>query len=234
MEIKQKIRTIILGFIAVVITLVIGIVFAQDGTLRHLRFWSVMGPLIASEIFLTICLCGLFGKTRQASFPVRIAASVIPWAYFGFTLCMVLIYRFTPLSANVILTVQIIVMFLALVAFVAVEMASDAVQGHAVATAASNASRMSYRVTVEGVLETLRGRFGGDKDMGKLFDQLYDAARYACDSVPGAEKIEAELEEKLMRLESSAGTDDAENIKSAILQILSAFRRRESIIKALR
>lgn len=231
---KQIIRTIAVGTIAILITLAIGIVFAESETLKHMRFWIVVGPLIASEILLTISFCGLFGKSRNKAFPIRMGAVVIPWAYFGFTLFMTLLFFVDGISDNVILVLQLIAIFVVLIYVVLIEMAADTIQAHAVESAAADAARVSYRATVDGVLETLRGRFTGDKDMNKLFEQLFDAARYACDSVPGAEKIESELEEKLMNLEQNAGTADAEAIKSDILQILSAFRKRESIVKALR
>lgn len=231
---RQIIRTILVGFFAVVITVIIGIVFAESETLKHMRFWIVVGPLAASEILLTVSFCGLFGKSRNKAFPLRIGAAVIPWTYFGFTLLMTVLFFVDGISDNVILALQLIAIFIVLIYVVAVEMAADTIQAHAEEFAAADAARVSYRATVDGLLETLRGRFSGDKDMNKLFDQLFDAARYACDSVPGAEKIESELDEKLMNLEQSAETADAEAVKSSILQILSAFRKRESIVKALR
>ena len=231
---RQLVRTAFVGLVAVVITVVIAIVFAESETIRHLRFWSVVGPLAASEILLTISFCGLMGKSRNKAFPIRVGATVIPWAYFGFTLLMTALFFVEGISDSVIFTLQLIAIFIVLIYVVAVEMAADSIQAHAVETAAAEVSRASYRATVVGLLETLRGRFSGDKDMDKLFEQLSDAARYACDSVPGAEKIESELDEKLLSLEQSAATADAEAVKSSILQILSAFRKRESIIKSLR
>jgi hypothetical protein len=231
---RQIVRTILVGAFAVLITIVIGVIFAESETLKHMRFWFVVGPIVASEILLTVSFCGLFGKSRNSAFPLRVGATVIPWTYFGFTLLMAALFFVDKISDNVIITLQLIAIFIVLIYVVAVEMAADTIQAHAAETAAADASRVSWRAMVDGILETLRGRFSGDKDMGKLFDQLYDAARYACDSVPGGEKAESELEEKLMRLEQSAGTDDAEAVKSAILQILSAFRKRESVMKALR
>lgn len=231
---RQIVRTIIVGAIAVLITIAIGVIFAESETLKHMRFWIVTGPLAASEILLTVSFCGLFGKSRNKAFPLRVGATVIPWAYFGFTLLMTVLFFVDKVSDNAILAFQLIAIFVVLIFVVAVEMAADTIQAHAVESAAAEAARVSYRSTVAGLLETLRGRFAGDKDMNKLFEQLSDAARYACDSVPGAEKIESELEEKLMNLEQSAETTDAEAVKSSILQILSAFRKRESIVKSLR
>lgn len=230
---KQMIRVFFFGLIVIAVTLVLGITFAESETLKHMRFWSVTGPLVASEVLLTVSFCGLIGKSKNKAFPIRIAGTVIPWGYFIFTLLMTLTYP-TKLSSNAILAVQAVALLIAFGYIVAVEMAADTVHGHAAESAEANASRMSYRATVDGVLETLRARFPGDKDLGKLFEQLQDAARYACDSVSGAEKIEAELEEKLMKLEQSAESADAEALMSSILQILSAFRKRESIVKALR
>lgn len=230
---KQKMRVIMFGIVAVAVTIAIGIAFADSETLKHIRFWSVVGPLALSEILLTVSFCGMFGKTGNKSFPVRIAGSVIPWAYFGFTLIMTLIYS-SKLSDGVIMAVQAVALLISFGYIISVEMAADTIQAHAVESASAEAARVSYRASVAGLLETLRGRFAGDKDMNKLFEQLSEAARYACDSVPGSEKIESELEDKLMNLEQSAESADAETIKSAILQILSAFRKRESIVKALR
>ena len=234
---KQQFRAFILGLLGILITLVIGIAVGGTENAKHMRFWCALGPVLASEVFLTISYCGLFGKSDKDSFPVRFAFSVVPWIYFSFSLLMALIVSVTSekiLSDLAVLIIQVIVLFIVLVYVVAVEMAADTIQTHAAESAAANAARMSYRATVDGVRETLRGRFGGDKEMEKLFEQLYDAARYACDSVAGAEKIETELEERLMKLESSADSIDAEAVKSSILQILSSFRKRESIIKALR
>lgn len=234
---KQKLRAFIIGLLGIVITLVIAIAVGGTEKLQEMRFWCALGPLLASEIILTITYCGLFGRSDNASFPIRFAVSALPWLYFAFTLVMALIVSVVPAKAfsdTAVLIVQVIVMFIVLVYIVAVEMAADTVQAHAAESAAANASRMSYRATVDGILETLRGRFGGDKEMGKLFEQLYDAARYACDTVPGGEKIESELEERLMKLESSADSIDADAVKSSILQILSSFRKRESIMKSLR
>ena len=233
MEKKQIIRTALLGVFSVALTLVIGISFAESETLKHMRFWFAIGPLAASEILLTVSSCGLFGKSKDKAFPLRIGSTLIPWGYFTFTLFMALLYS-SDISDAAITIIQSIAIFIVMVFIVSFEMASDTIHAHAKETAEANAARISYRATVDGIMETLRGRFPDNKEMNKLFEQLHDAARFACDSVPGAERIESELEDKLLKLEQSAETANEEDLKTGIYQVISAFRKRESVVKSLR
>ena len=158
---RQIIRTALIGFFAVAVTLIIGISFAESETLKHMRFWLVIGPLAASEILLTVSFCGLFGKSKEKAFPLKIGATMIPWGYFVFALFMTLLYS-SDISDAAITILQAIVIIIVLFFIVAFEMASDTIQDHARETAEANAARMSYRATVNGILESLRGRFPGN------------------------------------------------------------------------
>ena len=233
---RKSIRFALLGALTMLATIVIFYVRCKEGEFQTARSWFVLGPLLLSELLLTLQFCGNIGKMDAKASPVRIAVSALLPIYFCFCLLMAAVAH-SSITDSLLATIQVVVAILVLAFVVLTEMAGETIAANAVMTATANVARKDFRFTVNEIIENLKNRGEVYASLQGQCEQLNEAARFAADTVPGGEQFDEEVGEKLAEVErlSLDGTEaSSEILATALGQALRAFRKREMMMKSLR
>ena len=233
---KQSYRFALLGVCIMLVTTVVDYVCCGEDRFMTYRNWFSLWPLLLSELLLALVFIGNIGKLKEKSSPMRIAVTAILPIYFLYALVMSLLGHCSSISVTKLAVIQVIVAVFVLVIVVLAEMTSDLIAEKAVKTAIANSSRKDFLMTVQEIVENLKERPEIYNSLNKQCEQLVDAAKYAADTVPGGEKCDDEVGDKLAELQkaSVANESTAESISSIFTQVMRAFRKRESMMKSLR
>ena len=231
---SKSMRYSLLGGLAMLATIVIFYVRCKGDEFQSARNWFVLGPLLLSELLITLQFCGNVGKMDAKATPVRIAVTALLPIYFCFCLLMAAVAH-SAISDFLLATIQVTGAIMVLAFVIWSEMAGEVIADNAVSTAIANASRRDFRAMVNEIVENLRGG-ANFAALQKPCEQLQEAARFASDTATGGERLDDEVGDKLAELErlSQDTAATTETLTIAFGQALRAFRKREAMMKNLR
>ena len=231
---SKSMRYSLLGGLAMLATIVIFYVRCKGDEFQSARNWFVLGPLLLSELLLTLQFCGNVGKMDAKATPVRIAVTALLPIYFCFCLLMAAVEH-SAISDFLLATIQVTGAFVVLAFVTCAGMAGEVIADNAVSTAIANAARRDFRAMVNEIVENLHDTTVADA-LQEQCKKLQEAARFAADTVPGGERLDDEVGDKLAELERLSQDTEAttETLTIAFGQALRAFRKREAMMKSLR
>ncbi len=229
---KNRYRILIVAFLAVGVSFAAGVVALGEAEITA-RFWVIILPVLFSEALLAASFAGLAGKSKAKSFPMKVAANLLPWLYFAFTLVMIAAYS-SKMSNSGILAWQAAALFLTLLFIVLAEMAGDAITADAVEQKLANLNRTNFKLSVAALADAAKAKFPDKPGISSLMAKCEDAIRYSADSPPGAEQADAEIEKNLDAADMAVAAADENALVNHLTSLLAALRKREAIIKTLR
>lgn len=223
------------GVLTILVTIVLFYVRCEEGEFQTARNWFVLGPLLLSELLFVLQLCGNIRKLDSKTSPLSIVVTVLLPLYFFFALIMTVVAH-SSITDTQLATIQVLVAVIVLGLVMSTEIVGETIAANGAKTAKANVARNDFRFTVNDIIENLKQRSEFYASAQGQCEQLRDAARFAADTVPGGEKIDEEVGDKLMELERLSTDQNAttENLTNSLGVALRAFQKREAMMKSLR
>ena len=98
----------------------------------------------------------------------------------------------------------------------------------------ANINRINFRLSISQIADAIKTRFPNCQELLSLLKKCEDTVRYAADTPPGAEQLDAEVEKILNSITDTINITDENSLKEKFTLLMIALRNRETVIKTLR
>ena len=223
---------LILGCLLVGVTLFTSFLFVDPVNRTH-AFWYTISGILLSEVLLSLTVMDLGGNHKDHAFIYRFSSGIVSISYFVFTLIMLLAY-WGDASAKTILLLEIIGLFIAIIAQVVVGLATRSVSEQSAKFKAERLNKRRFKIEIQSIKMDIAPFFNDNEKLKKQFSKLSDLARFAPESLDGLEDFDQEIFEGISRLEEVIEVKKEEEIETAVSKLISLFQKRQILAKESR
>jgi len=234
---KLTIPIAIITILAIAATFAVGLLLVATDS-RTNEFWISLAIIALAEILAAFSFANIATARRERAEPFKIGAFSLFILYTLFTIGMAIVMLNTPAAAHSYLWVAHIVIF-AIVAILALMtgMARDTKNTADARLAAARIPKAGFQATLAAIADNARDKNCSSDIIAKI-TRLQGMARYAAETLAGAESADEQVRQSLENLgaEINAPATDGQqkNLEALARRAEQALQLREAMMKSLR